>query len=56
MAKFNLRQKAIGLDWTQRLLRRAKSISPDLDSTKTSHIQFCKDRADHWLSIITNHG
>ncbi|MDC0320043.1 hypothetical protein OAL34_02785 [Synechococcus sp. AH-551-G03] len=54
MATFNFRSAGpAGSNWTEKRLKDATGVEPQLDPQKVSHSQFCKQRAAYWLGQLT---
>ena len=53
MATFNLKTGGRGGEWTEKRLKDAKTVEPNLDHQTTTHHDFCQQRAAFWLRRLT---
>jgi len=54
VATFNFKTAGpAGSDWTEKRLKDARSVEPQLNPQQVSHAQFCQRRAAYWLRQLT---
>jgi len=54
VATFNFKSAGpAASDWSEKRLKHAKSVEPNLDHQTTTHHDFCQRRAAWWLGRLT---